>query len=135
MRRVPDSVSDIFLSRLIGVDRGLPPPVVSSPQDARERGAGALAQAKANTQMRMILPGVRERRSIDRQLTDFFREHREVEFRLAIRSLSRFYHLRAPRVDWYEYLDWGRTAGRVRSTRWGPSSGTSNQVAFARIST
>src|SRR5262245_5249143 len=63
--------------------------------------------------MRMILPGVRERRAIDRQLTDFFREHREAEFRLAIRSLSRFYHLRAPQVEWYEYLDWGRTAGRT----------------------
>ena len=62
--------------------------------------------------MRMILPGVRERRAIDRQLTDFFRAHREVEFRHAIRALSRFYHLRPPQVDWYEYLDWGRTAGR-----------------------
>src|SRR5215472_13292092 len=62
--------------------------------------------------MRMILPGVRERRAIDRQLTDFFRAHREAEFRHAIWALSRFYHLRAPQVDWYEYLDWGRTAGR-----------------------
>ena len=62
--------------------------------------------------MRMILPGVRERRAIDRQLTDFFRDHREAEFRHAIWALSRFYHLRPPRVDWYEYLDWGRTAGR-----------------------
>jgi hypothetical protein len=62
--------------------------------------------------MRMILPGVRERRAIDRQLTDFFRAHREAEFRHAMWALSRFYHLRPPRVDWYEYLDWGRTAGR-----------------------
>src|SRR5262249_11394049 len=62
--------------------------------------------------MRMILPGVRERRSIDRWLTSFFRDHEEHQFRLAIRGLSRFYHLRCPRVDWYEYLDWGRTAGR-----------------------
>ncbi len=62
--------------------------------------------------MRMILPGVRERTAIDRHLTDFFREHREPAFLRAIRSVSRFYHLRAPRVEWFEYLDWGRSAGR-----------------------
>jgi hypothetical protein len=62
--------------------------------------------------MRMILPGVRERRTIDRQLTAFFRDHREHEFRCAIRALSRFYHLRCPRVEWFEYLDWGRIGGR-----------------------
>ena len=39
--------------------------------------------------MRMILPGARERRAIDRQLTDFFRAHREVEFRHAIRIVVR----------------------------------------------
>ena len=44
--------------------------------------------------MRMTLPGVRERKTIDRQLSGFFREHREPEFRRAVRLLSRFYHLR-----------------------------------------
>jgi len=62
--------------------------------------------------MRMTLPGVRERKTIDRQLSGFFREHREPEFRRAVRLLSRFYHLRAPKVEWFEYLDWGRSAGR-----------------------
>ena len=62
--------------------------------------------------MRMILPSVRERRAIDRQLTDFFRDYRELDFRRAIRTLSRFYDLRTPRVQWFEYLDWGKTAGR-----------------------
>ena len=62
--------------------------------------------------MRMILPGVRDRRAIDRQLTGFFRVHREPEFRRAIQALSRFYHLRPPRVEWFEYLDWGRIGGR-----------------------
>jgi hypothetical protein len=62
--------------------------------------------------MRMILPGVRERKTIDRQLSDFFCEHREPEFRRAVRQLSRFYHLRMPKVAWFEYLDWGRSAGR-----------------------
>ena len=62
--------------------------------------------------MRMILPGVRERRVIDRQLTGFFRVHRELEFQRAVRSLSRFYYLRPPKVEWFEYLDWGRVGGR-----------------------
>jgi len=66
----------------------------------------------SGTSMRMILPGVRERRAIDRQLTGFFRRHREFDFRCAIQSLSRFYHLRQPRVEWFEYLDWGRVGGR-----------------------
>ena len=59
-----------------------------------------------------VLALLRASRAIDRQLTGFFRAHREAEFRHAIWALSRFYHLRPPRVDWYEYLDWGRTAGR-----------------------
>ncbi len=60
----------------------------------------------------MLFPGLRERRAIDRQLSDFFREHREHDFRRAISGLSRFYHLRSPKVEWFEYLDWGKTAGR-----------------------
>src|SRR5262245_66600357 len=82
------------------------------PQGVRLAGRPPWAQSKASKSMRMILPGVRHRRTIDRQLTAFFRDHREHEFRCAIRSLSRFYHLRCPRVEWFEYLDWGRTAGR-----------------------
>ncbi len=62
--------------------------------------------------MRMIIPGVRERRLIDRQLTGFFHDYREAGFRRAIAALSRFYHLRSPRVEWFEYLDWGKSAGR-----------------------
>jgi len=62
--------------------------------------------------MRMILPGVRDRRTVDIQLSGFFREHRELHFRRAIASISRFYHLRSPRVEWFEYLDWGKSAGR-----------------------
>ena len=63
--------------------------------------------------MRMMFPGLRERRVVDRQLTAFFREHREGEFRRAMGSLSRFYDLPCPRVAWFEYLDWGKTAGRT----------------------
>ena len=63
--------------------------------------------------MRMLFPGIRERRSIDRHLTDFFRNHAPARFKRAIASISRFYHLRSPRVEWFEYLDWGKSGGRT----------------------
>jgi len=63
--------------------------------------------------MRMIIPGLRNRRAIDRLLTAFFRDHRIEAFRKAVVALSRFYLLKTPRVEWYEYLDWGKTAGRT----------------------
>jgi hypothetical protein len=59
----------------------------------------------------MLLPGLRERRAIDRHLRAFFARHRASDFQRAIRALSRFYRLPTPRVHWFEYLDWGRTAG------------------------
>jgi hypothetical protein len=63
--------------------------------------------------MHMIFPGVRERRSIDRQLTEFFRTYGPGRFRRAIAGISRFYRLRSPRVEWFEYLDWGKSGGRT----------------------
>jgi hypothetical protein len=63
--------------------------------------------------MRMILPALRDRRAIDRLLSAFFRDYRVFAFRRAIGMLSRFYNLRTPDVQWFEYLDWGKTAGRT----------------------
>jgi len=63
--------------------------------------------------MRMIIPNVRERRTIDRLLTAFFREHKTGTFRRAMGFLARFYGLSCPHFEWYEYLDWGKTAGRT----------------------
>lgn len=63
--------------------------------------------------MRMILPPLRERRIIQRSLESFFRTHKEAEFRRAIRMVSRFYHLRTPKVEWFEYLDWGKVVGKT----------------------
>lgn len=63
--------------------------------------------------MRMIIPGLRERRAVDRQLTAFFRNYRLSDFRSAIVAMSRFFTLRTPRVEWFEYLDWGKTGGRT----------------------
>ncbi|MCX8071649.1 MAG: hypothetical protein N3C12_04255 [Candidatus Binatia bacterium] len=63
--------------------------------------------------MRMILPPLRDRRIIHRHLETFFRTHKESEFRRAIRLVSKFYHLRPPKVEWFEYLDWGKVVGKT----------------------
>lgn len=63
--------------------------------------------------MRMILPKLTDRRTVDRLLSAFFRDYQEFAFRRAISMMARFYHLRTPRVAWFEYLDWGKTAGRT----------------------
>jgi hypothetical protein len=63
--------------------------------------------------MRMILPPVKDRRAIHRLLTGFFRAHRLADFNRAVSGICRFYRLRRPQVEWFEYLDWGRTAGRT----------------------
>ncbi len=63
--------------------------------------------------MRMLLPPVRERREIDRLLSGFFRDHRPAAFRRALVRLARYYRLPTPRITWFEYLDWGKTAGRT----------------------
>jgi hypothetical protein len=61
----------------------------------------------------MILPTQRDRLRVDRALREFFTSYREVEFRRAIATVCRFYNIRMPRVEWYEYLDWGKGAGRT----------------------
>ena len=63
--------------------------------------------------MRMILPKLTDRRTVDRLLSVFFQDYKEFAFRRAIGMMSRFYHLASPRVLWFEYLDWGKTAGRT----------------------
>ena len=63
--------------------------------------------------MRMILPPLKERRVIQRNLSMFFQEHRQADFNRAISAMCRFYHLKRPRVMWFEYIDWGRTVGKT----------------------
>lgn len=63
--------------------------------------------------MRMLLPPVRRRREIDRLLGEFFRTHEPRTFQRAMVQMARYYDLPAPRVTWFEYLDWGKTAGRT----------------------
>ena len=63
--------------------------------------------------MRMMLPPLKERRAIHRRLMAFFRKHNQAEFNRAVSAMCRFYHLKRPRVEWFEYIDWGRTAGKT----------------------
>jgi hypothetical protein len=61
----------------------------------------------------MILPSVRNRRMVDRALCDFFNHYRTADFRRFITMVCRFYGVKPPKVEWYEYLDWGKGAGRT----------------------
>src|SRR5271157_4908656 len=63
--------------------------------------------------VRMIVPPVAHRREIDRNLAEFFRGHRAAHFKRAISSMCRYFKLRRPRVEWFEYIDWGKTAGKT----------------------
>ena len=63
--------------------------------------------------MKMILPPVKDRRISHRYLSGFFRHHRVADFNRAITLICRFYNLARPRVEWFEYIDWGRTAGKT----------------------
>src|SRR6202050_3141538 len=61
----------------------------------------------------MIVPPVAHRREIDRNLAEFFRSHRAAHFNRAVSSMCRYFKLRRPRIEWYEYIDWGKTAGKT----------------------
>ena len=61
----------------------------------------------------MIVPPIVNRREIDRNLVRFFRQHRAGTFRRAISDFCRYYNVKRPAIEWYEYLDWGKTAGKT----------------------
>jgi hypothetical protein len=63
--------------------------------------------------VRMLLPPIAQRREIDRKLTTYFQHCRPSTFQRAISDFCRFYAVRRPRIEWYEYIDRGRTAGRT----------------------
>ena len=63
--------------------------------------------------MKMILPPVKNRRIIHRYLSAFFQYHRVADFNRAIALICRFYNLPRPRMEWFEYIDWGRSAGKT----------------------
>src|SRR5579859_4683006 len=64
-------------------------------------------------EVRMLLPPIDQRREMDKNLVVFFRGHGRIAFRRAIADFCRYYHLRRPQIEWYEYIDWGKTAGRT----------------------
>jgi len=63
--------------------------------------------------VRMIVPPIVNRREIDRNLVLFFRQHRAGAFRCAISDFCRYFNIKRPAIEWYEYLDWGKTAGKT----------------------
>ena len=63
--------------------------------------------------VRMMVPPIAYRRAIDEELARFFHSHRAAAFKRAVARLCRYYNGRRPRVYWYEYLDWGKTAGKT----------------------
>jgi hypothetical protein len=63
--------------------------------------------------VRMIVPPIVNRREIDRNLVLFFRQHRAGAFRRAISGFCRYYGVKRPAIEWFEYLDWGKAAGKT----------------------
>lgn len=63
--------------------------------------------------MRMLVPPIVQRREIDRRLTSYFKNPRASTFSRAIADFCRFYDVKRPRIQWFEYIDRGRTAGRT----------------------
>ncbi len=61
----------------------------------------------------MMVPPLADRKEIDRNLVTFFREHRPGAFRRAVSTLCRYFNVGRPRVEWFEYIDWGKTAGKT----------------------
>lgn len=63
--------------------------------------------------VRMLVPPIVQRREIDRGLCLYFQNPRPSTFKRAIADFCRFYDVKRPRIQWFEYIDRGRTAGRT----------------------
>ncbi len=63
--------------------------------------------------MRMLVPHLSIRREIDQNLVAFFRRHNQKYFNRAISQLCKFYRVKRPKIEWYAYIDWGKTAGKT----------------------
>src|SRR5271167_458982 len=61
----------------------------------------------------MLVPSLTHRREIDRRLAEFFHQQKPTIFRRAVADFCRFYAVKAPRIEWYEYIDWGKAAGKT----------------------
>lgn len=63
--------------------------------------------------VRMLVPPVVLRRDLDRRLVDFFRHQQLTVFRQAITDFCRYYAVKPARIEWYQYIDWGKAAGKT----------------------
>lgn len=63
--------------------------------------------------MRMLVPPIGRRRDMDRRLVEFFHQHRLASFKTAITAFCGYYKVKQPRIEWYQYIDWGRVAGKT----------------------
>jgi hypothetical protein len=72
-----------------------------------------MIRARRFGSVRMLVPPIVQRREIDRQLSFYFQSHRSSTFRRAISDFCRFYGVKRPRIQWFEYIDSGRTAGKT----------------------
>src|SRR6266852_862497 len=72
-----------------------------------------LGLVEGRLSVRMLVPPIVRRREMDRELVRFFHDHRKSFFRRAVSGFCRYYHIKLPRIEWYEYIDWGKTAGKT----------------------
>lgn len=63
--------------------------------------------------MRMLVPPIVQRREMDRNLVEFFRWEGSAAFRRAVADFCRYYNVKGPRIEWCEYIDWGKAAGKT----------------------
>lgn len=61
----------------------------------------------------MLVPPIVQRREIDRRLSLYFQNPLPSTFKRAIADFCRFYGVKRPKIQWFEYIDRGRTAGRT----------------------
>jgi hypothetical protein len=81
--------------------------------DLTEVGTNFYYSDRGDSSVRILVPPIAQRREIDRRLTAYFLSHRPSVFRRAISDFCRFYAVKLPSIQWFEYIDWGRTAGRT----------------------
>jgi hypothetical protein len=63
--------------------------------------------------VRMLVPPLIRRREMDRKLVEFFHQQRPGVFRRAISDFCRYYAIKPPKIEWCEYIDWGKAAGKT----------------------
>jgi predicted SprT family Zn-dependent metalloprotease len=63
--------------------------------------------------VRMLVPPIVQRREMDRNLVEFFHWEESAPFRRAVGNFCRYYNVKGPRIEWCEYIDWGKAAGKT----------------------